>query len=148
MRWKLFLLGVFKIPIIGFVRPKLLHIDDTSVEVLIRFRRRTKNHLNSMYFGTLAVGADIAAGIQAFYFTEQMGKKVSLAFKGMKGEFIKRAESDVTFKSNQGSIILSALAESKKNKSRVNVPIEVTATDKNNEVVAIFEMELSLRVKV
>jgi len=146
MQWKLFFLGLIKIPVIGFVRPKLMYVDDDSMEVKIRLSRRTKNHLNSMYFGALTVGADVAVGIHAFYFTEQLGSKVSLAFKGIKGEFHKRAESHVTFKSLQGKLIRKALADSKKKEERINVPIEVTAVDENNEVVATFEMLLSLRV--
>ena len=68
MQWKLFLLGFFKIPIIGFTRPKLITIDEENISVKIKLNRRTKNHLNSMYFGALAVGADIAGGIHVFFF--------------------------------------------------------------------------------
>ncbi len=84
MQWKLFLLGFFKIPIIGYTRPKLISIDDENVVVKIKLNRRTKNHLNSMYFGALAVGADIAGGIHVFYFSEILDKKISFSFKGMK----------------------------------------------------------------
>ena len=52
-----------------------------------------------MYFGALAVGADIAGGIQVFYFSKMIGKEISFAFKGMNAEFIKRAESDIIFES-------------------------------------------------
>ena len=75
MRWLLFLLGFVRIPMIAYVRPKLLSIDENSVRVRIRLRRKTKNHLNSMYFGALAVGADIAGGIQVFYFSKVMDQK-------------------------------------------------------------------------
>ena len=75
MNWLLFLLSRFKIPVIGFVKPKLLVLNDTDVEVKIRLRRRSKNHLNSMYFGALAIGADVAAGIHTFYFSEKLDIK-------------------------------------------------------------------------
>lgn len=42
MRWMLFLLGLVKIPIVGFVRPRLISIDDETVRVRIKLRRRTK----------------------------------------------------------------------------------------------------------
>ncbi len=147
IRRKLFLLGLLKIPMIGFVRPRLLTLSETDVEVKIRLKRRSKNHLNSMYFGALAVGADIAAGIQAFYFSELMGKPVSLAFKGIHGEFLMRAESDIVFKSSQGSLVKSAMENSLKNGERINQPIEVIALNDQEEVVATFEMILSVRVK-
>jgi len=148
MRWLLFLMGIFKIPLIGYVCPKLLEINDDSVKVKIRLRRKTRNHLNSMYFGALAVGADIAGGIHVFYYSEIMGKKVSFAFKGMKADFIKRAESDVTFESNQGQVIKAGILESIETGERVNKTILVTAFDSNNEVVATFEMISSLKVVV
>ena len=148
MRWLLFLMGIFKIPLIGYVCPKLLEINDDSVKVKIRLRRKSRNHLNSMYFGALAVGADIAGGIHVFYFAELSNLKVSFAFKGMKADFIKRAESDVTFESNQGQVIKAGILESIEAGERVNKTILVTAFDSNNEVVATFEMISSLKVVV
>ena len=76
MKWMLFLLGLTKIPIIGYVKPKLIELNDEKAGVKIKLRRRSKNHLNSMYFGALAVGADVAAGLHAFYFAGKMGRKV------------------------------------------------------------------------
>ena len=139
-------MGLFKIPLIGYVRPRLVEINDDSIKVKIRLRRKTKNHLNSMYFGALAVGADIAGGIHVFYYSEIMGKKISFSFKGMKADFLKRAESDVTFESNQGQVIKAGILESIETGERVNKTIMVNAIDANNEIVATFEMISSLKV--
>jgi acyl-coenzyme A thioesterase PaaI-like protein len=146
MKWMLFLLGIAKIPIIGFVKPKLIKLDEKEAAIKIRLRRRTKNHLRSMYFGALAVGADVAAGLHAFYFAEKMGKKVSFAFKGMNAEFLMRAESDVTFISEDGPKVQAAMNRSLELGERINEPIMVLAKNTNNEVVATFEMIVSVRV--
>lgn len=132
---------------IGYVRPKLLLLNDTDVELKIKLRRRSRNHLNSMYFGALAIGADVAAGIHTFYFAEKMNKKVSFAFKGIKGDFLKRAESDVTFKCNQGQLIRETIEKSDREQVRVNENVLVEAFDDTNEIVATFEMLVSVRVK-
>lgn len=147
IRRKLWLLGVFKIPMIGFVKPRLLEINDENVRVLVRLKRRSRNHLNSMYFGALAVGADIAAGIHAFYFSEKLGQKVSFAFKGIQGDFLMRAESDIVFSSKEGLLVKQAMERSKESGERVNQPIKVVATDTNNNEVALFELIVSVRVK-
>src|SRR5690554_5553858 len=105
MRRLLWLMGMIKIPIIAFVRPKLMLLDENKSQVRIKLKRRTKNHLKSMYFGSLAVGADMAAGLHAFYFAEESGVKVSFAFKAVKAEFLKRATSDVYFNSNEGQLV-------------------------------------------
>jgi hypothetical protein len=147
MNWLLFLLSRFKIPMIGFVKPKLLVLNDSDVEVKIRLRRRSKNHLNSMYFGALAIGADVAAGIHTFYFSEKLGMKVSFAFKGMNAEFLKRAESDIIFKCDQGEIIKKAILKSNAEKVRINETVIVNAFDNSNEIVAKFDMIVSVKVK-
>ena len=146
MRWKLFWLGIFKIPLLYFVRPKLISIDSNQVFVTINLSRRTKNHLNSMYFGALAVGADVAAGIHAFYFADKHNKKIYFSFKSMKVEFIQRAETNITFFCGQGELIQKAFLESCNEKQRKNQLIEVSAFDLNNELVAQFSMELSIKV--
>lgn len=148
MKWMLFLLGFAKIPIIGFIKPRLIVLDDEKAAVKIRLRRRSKNHLNSMYFGALAVGADVAAGLHAFYFAEKMGKKVSFAFKGMNAEFLMRAESDIEFISEDGAKVSDAMNRSLESGERINEPIMVLAKNTKNEVVATFEMIVSVKVKI
>ncbi|OFZ56757.1 MAG: hypothetical protein A3D92_18590 [Bacteroidetes bacterium RIFCSPHIGHO2_02_FULL_44_7] len=147
IRRRLYLLGLLKIPMIGYVKPRVLELTDENVEVRIRLRRRTKNHLNSMYFGALAVGADLAAGVHAFYFAEKSGRKVSLAFKGIHGEFLKRAETDVFFTCNEGEAVRLAMENSFLQEERINLPLMIQANNSHGELVATFEMILSIKVK-
>jgi acyl-coenzyme A thioesterase PaaI-like protein len=147
MRWMIFLLGLLKIPLIGYLRPKLILLNDESAHVRIRFRRRSKNHLNSMYFGALAVGADVAGGIHAFYFAGKWNKKVSFAFKSMQAEFLKRAESDTVFECNAGREIERIVLESFQTQERINHKVRVDAKNTAGELVAVFDMEISVKVK-
>jgi hypothetical protein len=146
MQWKMFLLGFFKIPILHYVRPRLIEINDEKVVLKVSLRRRTKNHLNSMYFGALAVGADIAGGLQSFYFAERYGKKISFAFKSSTAQFLKRAETDTFFESNQGAVIVAALKKSIETGERVNDIVTVIAKNTQGDIVATFEMGISLKV--
>ena len=140
-------MGFFKIPMIGYLAPKVLQVDEKTIRVKIKLRRRSKNHLNSMYFGALAVGADLCAGLHAFYFSEQAGAKVSFAFKSMSGDFLKRAESDVYFVCDEGHLIAEAVEKSRISGERVNQKVKVEALNEQNEIVAIFYMESSVKVK-
>jgi len=146
IRWKLFLLGLFKIPLIFLVSPKIVFINEESCLAKITLTRRTKNHLNSMYFGAMAVGADVAAGIHAFYLSEVSKYKISLAFKSFRAEFLKRAESDIIFKCEEGKKISLMIEKSKIEGKRINEMIEVQAINSSSEIVATFSMELSLKV--
>lgn len=141
------LMGIFKIPMIGYVKPRLIQITDHDVLVRIKLRRRTKNHLKSMYFGALAVGADVTAGLHAFYFCDELNVRPSFAFKGMKAEFIKRAETDVEFSCVEGQIIREQVLKAIQTNERQNHWVKVTAKDLNGDIVALFEMEISVKIK-
>lgn len=141
------LMGIFKIPMIGYVKPRLIQITEHDVLVRIKLRRRTKNHLKSMYFGALAVGADVTAGLHAFYFCDELNVRPSFAFKGMKAEFIKRAETDVEFSCTEGQVIREQVLKAIQTNERQNHWVKVTAKDLNGEIVALFEMEISVKIK-
>lgn len=141
------LMGIFKIPMIGYVKPRLIQMTDHDVVVRIKLRRRTKNHLKSMYFGALAVGADVTAGLHAFYFCDELNVRPSFAFKGMKAEFIKRAETDVEFSCTEGQIIREQVLKAIQTNERQNHWVKVTAKNLNGDIVALFEMEISVKIK-
>tara|TARA_R110001592_G_scaffold343413_1_gene634058 strand:+ start:1521 stop:1991 length:471 start_codon:yes stop_codon:yes gene_type:complete len=147
IKWQLYLLGKFKIPMIGYTGLKLIEITDATTKVKIKLKRRTKNHLNSMYFGALAIGADVAGGLHAFYFANKYEKTVSFAFKGMECEFIKRAESDCIFISNDGKKVEDAIKKSIETGERINETTNVNVLNSENEVVAIFKLIVSVKCK-
>lgn len=144
---KLWLLGLFKIPMIGFIRPRLLHLDENGCRISIRLRRRTKNHLGSMYFGALAVGADLAPGLLTFYIAEQQGLLLNFVFKSMQADFLQRAESNIVFVCEASTELKSAIERALELEERVNIPITVAALNDREEVVAQFVMEVSIRVR-
>ncbi len=139
----------FKVPLIGYLKPKLMQIDDTEIVIKVTLNRRSKNHLNSMYFGALSIGADLAGGLHGFYHAKQAKVKMSLAFKSFQAEFLRRPETDVYFVCNQGEIVKEMVQKSKISGERINQPIEVNAYinyPKTPETVARFILELSLKV--
>ena len=88
------LFGFFQVPMIFWIGPKVIKLSDEECRIEIKLNRRTKNHLNSMYFGVLSAGADIAGGLIAMKCIEESGKKVALSFKDFHADFLKRAEGD------------------------------------------------------
>ena len=77
------LFGLAKVPMIYFVSPTVLALSEERVEVKIPFKRRNKNHLGSMYFGALMVGADVTGGALLLHYLK--GQKLSFAFKNATG---------------------------------------------------------------
>ena len=150
-RFKFFLwyFGRFKVPLIGHLRPHLIKLTEREILVKLALTRRSKNHLNSMYFGALAVGADIAGGLHGFYHAKKANVAISLAFKSFEAQFLRRPESDVYFLSEMGETVNTMIAQSKASGERVNQAIHVKAFTGHLEQatdVAYFTLELSLKV--
>ena len=141
--------GLTKIPLLWFCRPKIIRIDSKIVEIKIPLRRRTKNHLGSMYFGALSVGADITGGFLAMVCIQKSKSKVALIFKDFKADFLRRAEGDVHFKCNEGLEISNLVKKTIESGNRENMIVHIDAIvpSISEEVVAKFELTLSLKEK-
>lgn len=146
---ELYLFSFFKVPMLFYCRPRIIALDEERVEIKIPLRKRTKNHLNSMYFGALAVGADVAGGFIAFDQINRSSEKISLVFKDFKADFLKRPEAAVHFLCEDGQLISSMIEETIATKERVSNTVHIKAfcPSISNEIVAEFSLGLSLKVK-
>jgi acyl-coenzyme A thioesterase PaaI-like protein len=130
-----------------YVGVSVTEISPERMVVRIPLRRRTRNHLGSMYFGALSVGADCAAGALAMHLIKQQPEPISLVFKDFSAEFLKRAEGDVEFCCCQGQEIAELVAQAAASNERVERQVEVVATvpSLSDEPVARFRLTLSLK---
>lgn len=137
-----------KAPLIYWTGAKIVDVSDERCVVRMPFRRRNRNHLDSLYFGVLMVGADVAGGILAFRKAQASGRKVSFAFKDVQARFLKRAEGVTFFRCDDGASISRAVEEAFRTGERVNQTVNVTATTPSkfgDEPVATFELTLSVK---
>jgi acyl-coenzyme A thioesterase PaaI-like protein len=143
------LLGL-RIPVLLFLSPEVVALDDEGCAVKIPFGWRSRNHVGSMYFGALCAGADLAAGLNAARLIYRRHRKVKLVFADVKAEFLKRADGDVVFRSTDGRRVAEAVRQADETGERVTLPIEVVATVPSkygDEPVARFTLGLSLKRK-
>jgi acyl-coenzyme A thioesterase PaaI-like protein len=143
LRWY----SLTSIPLLFYVGVRIVGVTPERMVVRIPLTRRTRNHLNSMYFGALCAGADCAAGAFAMHFINKRPEKIALVFKDFHAEFLKRAEGDVDFVCEQGGEIAELVAQAAVSEERVEQQFEVIATAPaiSNEPVARFRLTLSLK---
>jgi len=131
-----------------FVKPSIIEVSERRCEVRIPLNWRTRNHLKSMYFGALCMGADIAGGLIAFHLMRKAKAKVSFVFKDVRGEFLKRPEGDVHFSCEDGALIGELMQRTLATGEREEAKVEVVARvpkKLGDEPVARFELTLSLK---
>jgi len=101
-----------------------------------------------MYVGVMAAAADLASGMNAFSLIRSRYRQVVPVFKYASMEFLKRADGDTVFRTQDGRRIAEAMAETERTGERVTLPVQVVATvpeKYGDEVVARFTMGLSLK---
>ena len=103
--------GFMKIPLISYVRPSVVAVDEEKIVVKIPFRRRNRNHLNSMYFGALCVGADCTGGLLAMKYIEERAERIALVFKDFQADFLKRFAKNSRFRGSTVTIKRPAVSE-------------------------------------
>ena len=138
-----------KVPMIGFCQPTLISLTPSSCETAIPLISNTKNHVNSLYFGALAVGADITAGFLAIWLSQQSDHFIEVVFKDFQADFIKRALATTHFHCDSGELIQQMIDETTESKERVNrsIPIIATTPSLSDDVVAKFSLTLSCKRK-
>lgn len=139
-----------KVPMIFWLRPKVLELTAERAEIVIPLRRRSQNHHHSMYFGALSVGADLAGGIHLIYHLRNDPASFSFVFKDFNAEFLRRPEADVHFISQAGETIKQTILRAKASNERENTMVQVIATTPSlsgEEPVARFILTLSMKLK-
>ena len=134
--------------LLWFVKPSILEINERRCVVRIRLNWRTRrNDIHAMYLGVLCMGADVASGLISFAETQKRKLNLSIIFKDMKAEFLKRAEGDVHFINDDGALVMDLIERALATGERQQATIHVTATvpKLSDEPVAKFEMTLSLK---
>jgi acyl-coenzyme A thioesterase PaaI-like protein len=147
---KIRVFGFTKIPMIWFVAPRVIDVGVDHTEIVIPLNRRTQNHLGSMYFGALAVGADLAGGLLFMNLAAEAKVKTSFVFKDMSAQFLKRADGDVHFTCKDGHKIktLVDLVANSTERHEAQMNIKATVPSKyGDEVVANFSLTLSVKRK-
>lgn len=140
--------GLKSIPMIAWVTPRVLQCDELRTEIVVPLNFRTKNHLGSVYFGALAVGADIAAGLYVMNRIRSEKLPVSLVFSDFKAKFLKRAMADTHFVTDEGQDLKGFLDRVMASSERLTTPVKMSAfcpSLSSTEKVAEFELGLSLK---
>ncbi len=129
---------------ISYCRPKIVSSNDKVVKILIPLTRRTKNHLNSMYFGALSIGADFTAGLLVLNIINKNNSKAKLIFKDFNADFVKRATKSVLFVCEDFDIIENNVLKNINNKKRTSFKVSVKAYV-DNDLIAKFSLNTSIK---
>ena len=148
--WAIRLFAWTKIPLIALIRPTILQVNSKTCVVRVPLNWLVKNHLRTMYFGALCIGADLAGGLIVMNMIRARGSKVAFLFKDFHADFLKRVEGTVVFTCNDGEKLGRLLLKAEESGEREEGTVQVTATvpDKlGDEPAAVFTLTISMKKK-
>lgn len=142
------LYGLFKIPLILFVSPRVVEASEKRFVVKIPLSYRTKNHLNSMYFGAMGIGAELSIAAAAVSAISESKQKIDFIFKDFSGQYLKRGDGDVHFICDEVESVKALIEEAKTNPNRLERKLKGYAiVPKTSETDPVMTYELTLSVR-
>ena len=140
-------LSFFKVPLLFATSPKVLELSERETAVYLPLKRKNKNHLGSMYFGALAMGAELSVALMAIKETGESKHKVSFIFKDFKANFLKRGSQGVYFTCEESKGVKALVKKAEQSDERVEQEFKGYAyMDKTTkEPILTYSLTLSLK---
>jgi acyl-coenzyme A thioesterase PaaI-like protein len=149
MRLKaLFHIGISLMPMMRYVRPKLIEYSPERIVVRIDVSRRSKNGFNSLFLGALAAGGDCAAGAFPMKFMYETGHRTIPLVKSASSEFYKRVTTYALFTCTQGKELYAVCNDVVASGERRDITVQVIVTapaEFGDEPVARISQVMSIK---
>ncbi len=145
VKFRLFLF--YKLPSAFFSGVAVKQIEDTKTVVTVPYTWFTQNPFKSTYFACLAMAAELSTGLLAMMHTYKSDPSISMLVTGLEASYFKKATGITTFTCTQGMVILNAIEEAIKTGEGTSVKITSTGKNDATEVVAVFHITWSFKVK-
>ncbi len=136
-----------QIPLLAFITPRVLESSSERAVVRVRLDRRSRNHLGVMYFGALAMGAELSIALTALSAIRESGQKIDFIFKGFTSEFLKRADGHVNFICDEAAGVAELIEKAKTSPERCEKKFNGYAIVAKNGTEPVMKYTLTLSVR-
>lgn len=133
--------SLIKIPLLGFMRPRVIELSKQRSIVRVKLGYVTRNHLGSMYFGALAMGAELSIGVKIFEKIQVDKAPVNFIFKDFDCRFHRRAETAIDFCFLQPEGVDELVEKAVQTGERVEARFEGFAVEKGKDPNSIADDE-------
>lgn len=125
---------------------KLIHLDEKKAIAEVPFRWCNKNPFNSMYFAVLSMAAELSTAVPVMLVLKgDNDADIALIIVDIKAEFVKKAQSTVTFECVDSPGIVNALSQLNHSGDTSTVTMKTIGRDVNHSEVAIFYFTWSFK---
>lgn len=140
-------LSAVKIPLLAACTPRVIELSAKKTVVKVRLDWRTQNHLGVMYFGALAMGAELSIALKAIEQIRVSKKPIDFIFKDFRCDFLKRADGHVHFVCEQADRVAAMVKKSVDSDERFSETFEGYAFVPENGAEPVMKYSLTLSMK-
>ena len=144
----LFHVGISILPMVRYVRPKLIELTQERAVIRIDVSRRSRNGYNSLFLGALASGGDCVAGLFPMKYMIETGHRINPIVKSVSSEYYKRVSTYAYFTCTQGKEWYELCNEVVASGERRDITVHVLVTapaEFGDEPVARFSQIMSIK---
>lgn len=140
------LFSLVKFPMVAFVTPEFTDLTPERCVVKVRLGLRTRNHLKSMYFGALAIGAELSIAAPCIQAIQESGQRIDFIFKDFEAQFLKRGDAHVLFTCDSAQGVRDLVTKATEHPERFEQQFEGYArTVKSDEPIMKYKLTLSVK---
>jgi hypothetical protein len=139
--------SLLTLPLLAFCTPNVIRLDDERSEVKMRLDWRTQNHLRVMYFGALAMGAELSIALKAIQEIQKSKQKIDFIFQDFDAQFLKRADNHVHFICDEAAGVAALIEKAKNSPDRFAQKFAGYAVVEGKPDIPVLKYNLTLSVK-
>lgn len=139
--------SLLKLPLLAFTAPKVVALTERQSIVQVKLGWRTRNHLGVMYFGALAIGAELSIALKAVDEIAKSGKRIDFLFKDFQADFLKRADGHVNFVCDEADGVAELIHQAAQSTERVEKTFKGHAIVPTSGPNPVMTYQLTLSVK-
>lgn len=145
IKFRIFLLT--SLPAAFFAGLKVEQLSEERAAISVRQKWFNKNPFHSIYFGVLAMAAEVSTGILCMSSLYKRKPAVSMLVIKNEGFFYKKAIGKIVFTCTDGALVNDAVEQSIRTGEGVTVECNSKGVNEKGEVVAEFNFTWSFKAK-
>jgi hypothetical protein len=136
-----------KLPMGVLAGLRLKEVSGDRAVVCVKYQYVTKNPFHSIYFGCLAMAAELSSGVLCLVYTMGLKPFVSVLVVHMEANFVKKGKGKVYFTCENGLEIGQAAFETKRTGEPRTVLAKSIGRDEKGQEIATFLITWSFKAK-
>ena len=145
-----FKFGFFKItklPLTFLSGIKAEELSENKATTSVKYKYLNTNPFQSVYFGVLAMTAELSTGILAIFSIAKYQESISLLVVESNGKFHKKATGKIKFTCNDGALFQKELKSCLEKKIPVTVKASTKGFNEQNELVCEYTFTWSFKLR-